>query len=52
MTKRLLTTILTTLLTAIGLQAASSFTNVKLTVSGMTVTMSNCKTTIKIGSNG
>ena len=52
MTKRLLTTILTTLLTAIGLQAASSFTNVKLTVSGMTVTMSNGKTTIKIGSNG
>lgn len=52
MTKRLLTTILTTLLTAIGLQAASGFTNVKLTVSGMTVTMSNGKTTIKIGSNG
>ena len=52
MTKRLLTTILTTLLTAIGLQAAPSFTNVKLTVNGMTVTMSNGKTTIKIGSNG
>ena len=52
MTKRLLTTILTTLLTAIGLQAASSFTNVKLTVSGMTVTMSNGKTTLKYGTNG